>query len=134
MDERDDGLFGLQGRRLLLVEDNAHCASALARWLEICGARVAIAGTVDAACARLRSERPDLLLVDLHLPDGSGWDVVDAARALAPGAPQVPTVAITGSVAELGRAAASHGVRHVIGKPIAPAALADALSETLAGT
>jgi CheY-like chemotaxis protein len=126
MDEQDTGLFGLQGRRLLVVEDNAQCAAALARWLEICGARVAIANSVDAACARLRAERPDLLLVDLHLPDGTGWDVVDAAR-------EVPAVAITGGAGELGRNAASHGVRHVIAKPIAPAALADALSQSLTG-
>lgn len=126
MNERDEGLFGLQGRHLLVVEDNAQCAAALARWLEICGARVAIAGTVDAARARLRSERPDLLLVDLHLPDGTGWDVVDAAR-------EVPAVAISAGVGEVVRSAASHGVRHVIAKPITPRALADALSESLAG-
>jgi len=126
MDERDEGgLFGLQGRHLLVVEDNVHCAAALARWLEICGAHVAIATTVDAARAWLRAARPDLLVVDVHLPDGTGWDVVDAAG-------EVPAVAITGRPGELEPRAASHGVRHVIAKPIAPAALADALSRTLA--
>src|SRR5207244_1124471 len=39
----DEGLFGLEGRRLLVVEDNTDCAEAVRRWLEICGAQVTTA-------------------------------------------------------------------------------------------
>ena len=127
----DEGLFGLEGRQLLLVEDNHACADAVRHWLEVCGARVTTAATVGGALARIRHGAPDLVLVDVNLPDGTGWDVVDRVRATGGGA--VPVVAITGaSAGALDATARAHGVRHVVTKPIAPAALAAALTECLA--
>jgi CheY-like chemotaxis protein len=132
MPEDDDGLFGLAGRRLLVVDDNGDCAEAVCRWLEICGARVTTAHTVTSALARMRVEAPDLMLVDVHLPDGTGWDLVDRVRTSVPGGMRVPVVAITGSAGDsVGPAARARGVRHVVTKPIAPAELAAALTDCL---
>ena len=132
MTHEGEGLFGLEGRRLLLVEDNSDCAEAVRHWLEICGARVTTADTVGSALARTEVEPPDLLLVDVYLPDGTGWDVVERVRATVPGGSRVPVVAITGaSRAAVAPSARAHGVRHVITKPIAPEALAAALSDCL---
>ena len=47
--DEHDGLFGLEGRRLLLVEDNNACAEAVRHWLEICGARTTLRRTVRIA-------------------------------------------------------------------------------------
>jgi len=132
MAEGEEGLFGLAGRRLLVVEDNGDCAEAVRRWLEICGARVTTARSVVSALARMRASAPDAILVDVYLPDGTGWDLIDRVRASVPGGTQVPVVAITGAdSASLGPAARAHGVRHVLTKPIAPAELAAALAECL---
>jgi CheY-like chemotaxis protein len=132
MAEDEDGLFGLAGRRLLVVDDNGDCAEAVRQWLEICGAHVTTARTVVSALARMRAEAPDLMLVDVYLPDGTGWDLVDRVRASVPGGTLVPVVAITGGDgASVGRAARAHGVRHVVTKPIAPAELAAALTACL---
>ena len=132
MADEDEGLFGLAGRRLLVVDDNGDCADAVRRWLEICGARVTTARTVVSALARMRTEPPDAMVVDVYLPDGTGWDLVDRVRASIPGGMRVPVVAITGGDgASVGPAARAHGVRHVVTKPIAPAELAAALSECL---
>jgi|SRR5581483_1669822 len=129
----NEGLFGLAGRRLLLVEDNEDCAEAVRRWLEICGATVTTVGTVRSALARMRAEAPDLVLVDVYLPDGTGWDLVERARRTLPEGARVPVVAISASRTEsLQDAAHVHGVRHVIAKPIAPEALAAALTDCLA--
>lgn len=128
----EDGLFGLAGRRLLVVEDNAECAGAVREWLEICGAKVSTVGSIGAALRRMRVEAPDVVLLDLRLPDGSGWDLLEQARTSVPGAAHVPVVAITGQErAALAGVARAHGVRHVLTKPIAPAALAEALSDCL---
>ncbi len=131
--ESSEGLFGLGGRRLLVVEDNADCAGAVREWLEICGARVSTADTIGAALRRVRSETPpDLMLLDVRLPDGSGWELLERVRATVPGATDMPVVAITGLEGhEVEEAAHAHGVRHVLTKPIAPAALAEALSDCL---
>jgi CheY-like chemotaxis protein len=132
MTEDEDGLFGLAGRRLLVVDDNGDCAEAVRRWLEICGAQVTTEGSVVSALARMRRQPADLMLVDVYLPDGTGWDLVDRVRASVPGGTRVPVVAITGADgASVDRAARAHGVRHVVTKPIEPAELAAALAECL---
>lgn len=126
-----EGLFGLEGLRLLLVEDNSDCAEAVRYWLEICGACVTTADTVGSALARADGRPPDLMLVDVYLPDGTGWDVVERVRASTPGT-SVPAVAITGApTPAVVRSALAHGVRHVIAKPIAPEKLAAALTDCL---
>jgi CheY-like chemotaxis protein len=132
-EDDEEGLFGLEGRRLLLVEDNRDCAEAMRRWLEICGAQVTTAATVTSALARTRSEAPDVMLVDVHLPDGTAWDVVERVRATVPAARGVPIVAVTGAPSPaVERFARAHGVRRVIAKPIAPAVLGAVLAECLA--
>jgi CheY-like chemotaxis protein len=132
--QEGEGLFGLGGRRLLLVEDNEDCAGAVREWLEICGARVSTAGSIGTALRRVRTETPDVLLLDVRLPDGSGWELLDKLRATMPGSAEVPVVAITGfDEPAVAQAAEAHGVRRVLTKPIAPAALAEALSDCLDG-
>lgn len=68
------------GGRVLLVEDEAIVAMGLAATLEQAGHRVRQASGVSRAAAALAEECFDLVLCDVGLPDGSGWDVV---RALA---------------------------------------------------
>ncbi len=61
---------------ILIVEDDADLAGALQRGLQGEGYRTAAAGTVRQARGALRSLKPDLLLLDLTLPDGDGLDLL----------------------------------------------------------
>lgn len=61
--------------RLLLVEDEAELASAVARGLRREGHAVDIADTVADTEVKLMSAAYDLLLLDWNLPDGSGVDI-----------------------------------------------------------
>jgi CheY-like chemotaxis protein len=126
-----EGLFGLAGRRLLVLEDNRPCAEAVRNWLEICGAKVEVAPTVDAALRRARRTVPDVVLADVFLPDGTAWDFVERLRENVPGGRRVPVVAITGAAEGVVQVADQHGVRHLITKPIEPEALAAALTDCL---
>lgn len=67
------------GRRVLVVEDAEVYAMLLSRAFEAAGCRVQTAPTVAAARAALAAGACDLLLADLHLPDGSAADVLEAA-------------------------------------------------------
>jgi two-component system, OmpR family, KDP operon response regulator KdpE len=66
--------------RILLVEDDAATRIAVARNLEAHGFRVATADDVAAALRALDAERPDLILLDLGLPDLDGSAVVRHVR------------------------------------------------------
>jgi two-component system KDP operon response regulator KdpE len=68
------------GPRLLLVEDDAATRNAVARNLEAHGFRVEVAGDAAEAMRRLDAGRPDLVLLDLGLPDLDGSVVVRHIR------------------------------------------------------
>jgi CheY-like chemotaxis protein len=134
MAHEERGLFGLEGRALLVLETDAECAAAMSRWLEICGARVATAATLGAAVTEARRHVPELMLVDVSLPDGDDWEIVERLREHVPGGTYVPVVAVTATRGSAnGRTARAHGVRQVVERPIAPAALGAALSACLRG-
>jgi DNA-binding NarL/FixJ family response regulator len=68
---------------VLLVEDDPRVAEAIALMLTLDGRHnlVGSVTTVAAALAMAREKRPDLVLLDLGLPDGSGIDVLRALHA-----------------------------------------------------
>ena len=62
--------------RVLLVEDHEDTCRVMARLLRSSGYRVATANTVRQALAELESAEFDLLVSDLGLPDGTGWELM----------------------------------------------------------
>lgn len=69
---------------ILLVEDDALLADGQAAGLRLGGHEVRVAGSAAAALAALREGLPDLLLLDLGLPDGDGLALLDTVRELSP--------------------------------------------------
>lgn len=85
--------------RILVVEDRESLRLLLARALAKEGYEVALAaGRAEAEAALAAAAPVDLVLTDLKLPDGSGLDVLRAARSARPTAPVVVMTAY-GSVA-----------------------------------
>ena len=81
------------GPHLLLVEDEALFARAVTRRLEKAGFAVTAVGTLEEATRALRDSEPDLMLLDMRLPDGSGLDFL-AERAREDARP-VPVIAMS---------------------------------------
>jgi two-component system alkaline phosphatase synthesis response regulator PhoP len=69
---------------LLMVEDDANVAGTLADRLRSNGFAVTHAASVAAARKALASASFDIALLDVGLPDGSGFDVARALRELSP--------------------------------------------------
>ena len=67
------------GEKVLLVEDESLVAAGLQAILERAGFAVFLAGTVQEALESLEADSPRVVLCDLGLPDGSGWDVMASA-------------------------------------------------------
>jgi two-component system nitrogen regulation response regulator GlnG len=72
---------------ILVVEDDAQQRSQIAVALARSGHRVEEAPGGDEALARLRMRRFDLLLTDLMMDQGTGFDVLAWVRENAPGLP-----------------------------------------------
>ncbi|GMU66219.1 MAG: DNA-binding response regulator [Acidobacteriota bacterium] len=74
---------------VLVVEDDALLGRALTRLLRSAGHRVELHDRVGALLDRPLPDAPACLVLDLHLPDGSGFDVLDHVEALGESLPAV---------------------------------------------
>ena len=79
-------------RQVLLVEDEPTLRRVVARNLTGRGLQVREADTAEAAIGAATTDRPDLLLLDINLPDRSGWDVL---RELRRRGSDVPTIIVS---------------------------------------
>src|SRR5437879_12916296 len=75
--------------KVLIVEDDAVIADGMARHLASAGFDPVVVGKGEQGLARLRFERPDVVVLDLMLPERDGWSVIEAARAEGIGTPIV---------------------------------------------
>ncbi len=67
--------------QILIVEDEALLAKAIARRFRKHDYACEIAGTLAEARAQIADDPPDLILLDMRLPDGSGLDFLTRLRA-----------------------------------------------------
>ena len=70
----------MQKRKILIVEDDVDMARMLKTRLESAGYSIRIAGTGQAALSQVVEETPDLVILDLRLPDFSGYEVCRKLR------------------------------------------------------
>jgi DNA-binding response OmpR family regulator len=62
--------------KVLLVEDEAALADVLTRNLRARGHEVKSEATVEGAMLSLMEDWPDALVLDVNLPDASGWEIL----------------------------------------------------------
>src|SRR5690349_23203550 len=74
---------------ILIVEDDASTAELERRSLARAGKKVRLAHGIAEAVACLAEERFAAVLLDYRLPEGIGWPVLEAARALVPRVPVI---------------------------------------------
>lgn len=67
--------------KLLLIDDDARLTAMVGDYLSHAGFEVAVAGSLTAGRAALQESLPDLLVLDLMLPDGDGLDFCRELRA-----------------------------------------------------
>jgi len=69
------------GQRVLVVDDDKEIVRILRAYLEKAGYTVLTAYDGETALHIIRSDRPDLVVLDLMLPDRDGWDITRLVRA-----------------------------------------------------
>jgi len=126
----DSGM--LLGIRILIVDDDQDMRNALQFLLESYGGEVRTAASAAEALAALEHSRPDVLLSDVAMPGGSGYDLMRTIVAQA-GRDAPPAAALSSYAKETDREqAVAVGFRTLLAKPIDPGALI-ALVADLAG-
>ena len=80
--------------KVLLVEDNEENRDALSRRLERRGYEVVIAIDGKQGVAMALAEAPDLILLDISLPEMDGWEVAQALEA-SEATRAIPIIALT---------------------------------------
>jgi response regulator of citrate/malate metabolism len=108
---------GSSAVRILVVDDDFRVAAvhagfaAQVRGCDVTGE----AHTAAEALTRIEADRPDLVLLDLYLPDGNGLDLIRAMRAM-PSPPDVIVISAANDVASV-RASLQLGAVNYLVKP-----------------
>jgi PAS domain S-box-containing protein len=115
---------------VLVVEDDAAIARVLGIMLRRDGHEVTTASSLAEARAALRQRRPSVILLDIKLPDGSGFDLLDE---LAPGTrlEGVPVVILSGVEPTFEQRPRSSRVKEWLSKPFAEKELLRALRDAI---
>jgi DNA-binding response OmpR family regulator len=104
-------------KTILVVEDETKIARLVRDYLEHAGFGVIVTGNAGAAVASARGEKPDLIVLDLGLPDGDGLDVTRELRRSS----NVPIVMLTARGEETDRVAGLElGADDYVVKPFSP--------------
>ncbi len=68
-------------KKILIADDEQNIVISIEFLLRREGFEVLVAGDGEAALAKVRAERPDLVLLDVMMPRMNGFDVCQALRA-----------------------------------------------------
>jgi PAS domain S-box-containing protein len=115
-----DAARGARPERILVVDDNVDAAESLSRVLRLSAHEVRVVHDGLAALAAAREMNPDVVLLDIGLPELDGLEVARSLRRRADG-PRPLLVAITGfGQAEDRARTAAAGFDHHLTKPVDP--------------
>ena len=70
------------GRTVLLVEDEAPLRMIISRNIKERGYRLIAVDSVGEALVKMMAQIPDVIILDINLPDGTGWEVLRWLRAV----------------------------------------------------
>jgi len=106
---------------ILIIEDEATLAKNMALYLARYGHDIQTADTAESGLAEMERYKPDLVLLDFHLPGMDGMAALAKLRAISPG---IPVIMITGhGTVELAVEAMKAGVYDFLTKPVSLAKL-----------
>ncbi|RMG70154.1 MAG: response regulator [Chloroflexi bacterium] len=116
---------------ILVVEDESAIHKLLQLTLRSLAVDIVFAYTVSDALQALEKITPDLIIVDIHLPIHSGWELLEIIRSK-PRLDHLPVVILTAHATLVNQQKAhAMGVQHVLIKPVLPDVLRQTLTKTL---
>ena len=117
--------------RILLVDDDPALRTLLRTTFEVADVDVSEAESADTARKRIRSARPDVIVLDVNMPGTTGLELCVELKA-EPATSEIPIILLTGSTGGTTAAAKRAGADAFVRKPFSPLELL-AVAERLAG-
>lgn len=109
---------------MLIVDDYADNREMYGEYLTFAGYRIATAENGADALAKVKGERPDVIVMDLTMPVMDGWEATRRLKADS-GTRTIPVVALTGHALEgSDKGAREAGCDDFLAKPFLPQDLA----------
>ncbi|MGH3071338.1 MAG: response regulator [Gaiellaceae bacterium] len=121
----------LAGPLVLIVDDDERMREYVRVNLEVEGYEVKEAGSAEDALAALGERSPDLILLDVMMPQVDGWETLRRIQEHT-GIGAIPVIMFSGKIDEQSAAEAeSRGAQAFIGKPFDPRSLIESTKQQL---
>ena len=118
--------------KILIVEDDPTSLKLASEVLQAGGHVIMLAASADQAMRSIRAVRPDVILLDLHLPGIAGFGVVRQCREEA-ATHDIPIIAVTAFSGDYSRSAAlSVGCDAYLEKPINTRTILQQIADVIA--
>ena len=115
--------------QVLLVDDDPSIRKSLTKALRLDDFDVFAAATLEEAFSQFKQQPIDIVLLDINLGSGNGWDLLQQLRALQPG---LPAIMMTGNANDIHRGSnCGIAVHALLEKPFDPPALFQKLRDSL---
>ncbi len=115
-------------KRVLVVDDEPGIGKVLRIRLGLSGYEVTTTTSGAEAIELVRTQEPDVVLLDIVMPDVNGFEVLDRVRKFS----QVPVIVFTGR-SEIAQFALNLGANDTIIKPLDPDLLEEKIRRVLGG-
>jgi DNA-binding response OmpR family regulator len=112
---------------VLLIEDDPAIAEMYRIQLEYDGFRVAVATTGEIGYTSLVDSRPDIVLLDLLLPDRSGLEIMADIKAQVPNHPPVVILTNYGEPAMMDRGISLGALEYLVKSRVTPASVSQSI-------
>jgi two-component system response regulator GlrR len=109
-------------RKILIADDDPDIVLALRIRLEAAGYETLTAMDGKVALDAIRAQSPDLAILDINMPEGNAFTILDSMRGDGPN--HIPVIFLTADTQEKSQVKAFHrGIRHYLTKPYDPKTL-----------
>jgi len=121
--------------RILIGDDQPANLLVISRLLEKAGHKTQLENNGESILNAMETNEFDVVIIDLHMPDVSGIDVIKQARVMQAGRARTPFIVISAdATAEAIRMSSQAGARKFVTKPVTAESLLDALTEVATTT
>ncbi len=120
-------------RLVLVVDDDAGLRDSIRALLESMGFLVSTAANAREAVMELGAQRPDVILTDIYMPGGDGYELISAIRSFGE---NIPIIAMSGGAFQFGikdhlGMAKRLGAEATLAKPFQAAALIETIDRAI---